>query len=77
MYYKSPEVRRGSFAGRHSDMWALGCSVLEACRGKRWEADWSKLMEDDDINQFVEREIAGLATTDPWVLAVLRNTLRA
>lgn len=76
MRYQAPEVRKGGFAGRHADMWALGCVLMEACKGAPWDVDWSALPTLRDIDLFVEREIEGLVIAHGWVRAVLLNTLK-
>lgn len=57
-------------------MWALGCVLMEACKGAPWDVDWSALPTLRDIDRFVEREIGGLAIAHGWVRAVLLNTLK-
>lgn len=79
--YSSPEAQREDWpaCGRHSDMWSLGCCVLELC-GKRIPSEWAQLetMGDAQINQLVQDELATLSdAVHPAVRAVLANSLIA
>jgi serine/threonine protein kinase len=67
---------RQRFAGRRADMWALGFTVFECCVGRHWQIDWHSLRTDTLASAFIEAQIATVPTTDPWILAVLRNTLK-
>jgi hypothetical protein len=57
-------------------MWALGCTVFECCVGRPWQIDWPSLGTDEQASAYIEAQIATVPTTDPWILAVLRNTLK-
>lgn len=57
-------------------MWALGYTVFECCVGRHWQIDWPSFGTDELASAYIEEQIATVPTTDPWILAVLRNTLK-
>ena len=78
--YNAPERQRGQikFCGRRSDMWSLGCMILELCIGKMLPPDFGFLDDKDDaqiIDLVKKTSLHPDRIGDEWIAEVLRGTL--
>lgn len=47
LFWMAPEILNGAPYGRRSDIWALGCTIIEIVTGKHpWEENGVKNLED-------------------------------
>lgn len=78
--YQAPELQREEFhvCGRHSDMWAVGCMVMELCSGSDLDPQWANLgrKTDAEVTEFQARERAAIGVVDGWIDAILTHTLQ-
>jgi serine/threonine protein kinase len=62
LYWMAPEILYGEPYGRRSDIWALGCTILEIASGKHpWASD--AVVDLDDLKQkMLEQQLPQIPT---------------
>ena len=64
--------------GRRSDIWSLGCLILEMATGQLLPLEWGTLssMHDSAITALIHKSLPDPPLEDAWVTSVLVNALQ-